>query len=160
MLEKLKIIGITAIICIVGTFIITKLYFPSVEFEITDSHVGETTHQIPTNNIDVNKPEDCIIAKNCANSDIKIKARIEKNKLLGRAYDLCKSVEFEYEFKGNLIPRYIIQIGAGWTYDIGYYIRPGYLYQFDFIAIGGSCILPKDKKHFGIEFMVQKAFGN
>jgi hypothetical protein len=154
MKKELKIIGITAIICIIGTFIITKLYFPNIKLKIIDSHIGETQHQIPTNNINVNKPEDCQIAKNCANSDIKIEAHTKGNKLYGRAFDSCKSIDFDYEFRATLSTRHIIQGGYGFQYGIGSYGIIGYLYQFDFMAIGGNAIISKTNP--GINLLIQK----
>jgi hypothetical protein len=154
---KNKIIVISWIVSIIIAVIITKLYFPNIKLEIIDSYTEETQHQIPTNNIDINNPEDCRVAKNCANSDLKQEVRTEGNKLIGKVYDDCKSMDFYYEFKASLTARHIIQGGIGWAYDIGYYVRPGYLYQTDLIAFGGSFILPKDKKHFGFEIMGQKA---
>jgi hypothetical protein len=156
MKERLKIIGITAIICIIGTFIITKLYFPNIKLQIINSHIGETQHQIPTNNIDVDNPADCMIAKNCANSDLKVVAETKGNKLYGKAFDDCKSIDFDYEFRATLSARHIIQGGYGFQYGIGSYGIIGYLYQFDFVAIGGNAIISKMNPGFNI--IMQKAF--
>jgi hypothetical protein len=156
MKKELKIIGITAIICIIGTFVITKLYFPKIELEIIDSHIGKTQHQIPTNNIDINKPEDCQTVKDCANSDIKVVAETKENKLYGRAFDSCKSVDFDYEFRATLSARHIIQGGYGFQYGIGSYGIIGYGYQFDFLAVIGNTII--NKTNPGVNIIVQKGF--
>lgn len=155
-MKNFKIIGITALISIIATTVIVKLYWPNVEFKIQYVHTGPTTHTTDTSHADINKPEDCQVVKDCANSPIKAKAEIKENKVIGRAYDDCKYADFEIALKAQSTDRYIIQFGMGWAIHKGYYFRPGFLYKTHLldIAIGGSVLLSQSDP--GAEIMIQK----
>jgi hypothetical protein len=155
---KNKIIAGCWICSIIIAVLTTKIYFPNIKLKIVNSEIGPTQHQTNTANTDINNPADCQIAKDCANSDIKVVADTKGNKLYGRAYDDCKSADFMFEFEAQNTTRHIIQLGMGWNNKIGYFAHPGYLYQLDFAAIGCSFIIPKDKGSFGVEIVAQKAF--
>jgi hypothetical protein len=159
MKSKIKIGVICGIICFFLGAFLTKIYWPNVEYKITDSSVGQTQHHVDTSTVDINNPEDCQKIADCANSDLNVEGHIEGNRLVGKAYDACKYVDFMFEFAAQNTKNHIFQFGLGYSIQNGYYLRPGYLYDLNFIAVGGSIIFPiSEYKNFAFEVMVQKAF--
>lgn len=134
-----------------------KLYWPETELEKVDEKVEDTVYREEISTIDVNKPDDCEKLKKWIESPIKVETRVEDNKLYGTAFDDIKSADFMVEFRARNTRKHIFQLGFGWMYRTGYYVKPGYLYNLDFFAIGGSVLLPvKNHNNFGLEIMVQK----
>lgn len=157
---KLFIIGFIIGGIIIGPVCIycVKKYWPSVEIGIKRPKISPTIYTIPVQDMDINKPGDCEIIKKCAVSKLNVKLEAKENKIFGRAWDDCKYIDFEFGLNARSTDRHIFQIGAGWIYDIGYYIRPGYLYRTCFwdIAIGGSILI--NKTNPGGEITFQKSF--
>lgn len=158
MQKEIKTRSIYFIIGAVLATLIVKLYWPNVELDIQYVSTSPTTHTTDTSHTDINKPEDCQVAKDCANSPIKVKAEVKENKIVGKAYDDCKFADFEIAVKARSTDKYIFQFGAGWTLKNGYYLRPGFLYKTSLldIAIGGSALL--NETNPGAEIMIQRAF--
>lgn len=154
-----KIGGICLLIGIGLSTLFWKWYWPETELEKIDEKVEDTVIHKDLSKIDINKPEDCETLKKYVESPIRVKTEVKGNKLFGTAYDDIKSADFMVEFRTRDMRKHIFQLGLGWLYRTGYYVRPGYLYNFDLFAIGGSVILPvTNYDNWAVEVMIQKRF--
>ena len=128
--------------------ILVKLYWPNVEIKIVEATVSDTKPIVVIDN--------CDTAIKCAKSKIGITAEVKKDTLYGKAFDDCKEVDFTFKLKAQSTLKHIIQIGYMFQYDVGSSIDVTYLYNLDFVAIGGGGIF--NKINPGIRVVAQKAF--
>jgi hypothetical protein len=154
--DKIKI----GLICfIAGGIIFTimvKSFWPTVKTEIEYISTGTTIHTTDTGSINVNNPGDCQIAKDCANSDIKVEAEVKDDIIFGTAGDDCKTTDFKIKLKIRQSFRHTFQVGYLYQMKIGQSIELSYFYNFNLFQIGGGLILNKD--YPGIKVSVQKSF--